>query len=72
MDNILYNNCAGVLTANVWETPRKLLRVYFLGLKNRGNRGTVVSVRINGLKCGVVAVMHCLRCLVFGLARLLS
>ena len=48
-----------------------LLRVYFLGL-NRGNGGTVVGVGINGLKCGVVAVMHCLRCSVFGLVRLLS
>ena len=49
-----------------------LLRAYFLGLKNRGNRGTVVGVGINGLKCGVVAVIHCLRCSAFGLARLLS
>ena len=49
-----------------------LLRVYFLRLKNRGNRGTVVGVGINGLKCGVIAVMHCLRCSAFGLARLLS
>jgi hypothetical protein len=48
------------------------LRVYFLGLKNRGNGGTVVGVGINGLECGVVAVMHCLRCSAFGLARLLS
>jgi len=32
----------------------------------------VVGVGINGLECGVVAVMHCLRCSAFGLARLLS
>ena len=32
----------------------------------------MVGVGINGLKCGVVAVMHCLYCLAFGLARLLS
>ena len=38
-----------------------LLRVYFLG-----NYGWCC------LECGVVAVMHCLRCLLFGLARLLS
>jgi len=44
-----------------------LLRVYFLELKNRGNGGIVVGVGINGLKCGVVAVMHCLCCLAFGL-----
>jgi len=45
-----------------------LLRVYFLGLKNRGNRGTVVSVGINSLKYSVVAVMHYLRYLAFSLA----
>lgn len=49
-----------------------LLRVYFLGLKNRGNRGTMVCVRINGLKCGVIAVMHYLHCSAFSLARLLK
>jgi len=32
----------------------------------------VVGVGIKGLECGVVAVMHCLRCSAFGLARLLS
>ena len=32
----------------------------------------MVSVEINGLKCGVMAVMHCLRCSAFGLARFLS
>jgi len=48
-----------------------LLRVYFLGL-NRGNGGTIIGIRINSLKCGVVAVMHCLHCLAFGLAQLLN
>ena len=41
-------------------------------MKNRGNRGTMVGIGINGLKCGVMAVMHYLRCSAFGLTRLLS
>jgi len=32
----------------------------------------VVGVRVNGLKCGGVAVIHYLRCSAFGLAQLLS
>jgi len=32
----------------------------------------VVSIRINGFKCGVMAVIYCLCCLAFSLARLLS
>ena len=32
----------------------------------------MVGVGVNDLECGVVAVMHCLRCSAFGLARLLS
>ena len=32
----------------------------------------MVGVGINGLKCGVVAVMHCLCCLAFGLVWLLN
>ena len=78
---MIYNGNKRDLALDVATTSREdgrpapatpLLRVYFLGLKNRGNGGTMVGVGINGLECGVVAVMHCLRCSAFGLARLLS
>ena len=50
----------------ILATP--LLRVYFLKLKNRGNRGTVIGIGINSLEYSVVVVIYSLYYLAFSLA----